>query len=263
MKLRRISILLLAAATLAGQPVGVIRMRPLLSPENAATLESDVLQNPEDINARIQLLQFYLDSYVPIAFASRATLRLQHILYLVEHHPELAASASRVAYVYRANGPYASPADHDAVRGEWLAAVQAHPKNVAVAINAATFLQREDQLDAEEVLHRAISNEPADRELPANLGFLYAKELLSPDLAAHAKGELEQTSNAIVLAAAGTALPNLAKSRIGLDPQIAKLFDVAAKLSARARQLAPGDADIQGPMPLIKYFAAAQGDIPR
>ena len=260
MTARQIPILFLAAMSLAGQPVAVIRTSPLLSPEDAANLETHVLQDPEDIQARIQLLQFYLDSYVPAAFASRAPLRLQHILYLVEHHPELAASASQVAYVYRANGPYANAADHDAVREQWLAAAQANPKNEAIAINAVRFLEVEDSSDAEQVLQRAMSNQPGDRELAANLGFLYAKEFLSPDLAGHATAELEQTSNAIVLAAAGTALPNLAKSRIGLDSQVDKAFDIAAKLSARARQLAPGDADIQGPMPLIKYFAAAQRD---
>jgi protein TonB len=37
-----------------------------------------------------------------------------------------------------------------------------------------------------------------------------------------------------------------------------KIFDLASKVSEQARQLAPDDADIQGPMPLIKYFAAWQ-----
>jgi hypothetical protein len=40
-----------------------------------------------------------------------------------------------------------------------------------------------------------------------------------------------------------------------------KIFDLAAELSTRARQLAPDDKDIQGPMPLINYFAAAQANI--
>jgi hypothetical protein len=37
-----------------------------------------------------------------------------------------------------------------------------------------------------------------------------------------------------------------------------KLFDLANELSERARRLAPADSDIQGPMPLIKYFAAVE-----
>lgn len=124
------------------------------------------------------------------------------------------------------------------------------------------FLTLEDQDDAERVLQRAVDADPENREIEANLGFLYAMEILgsAPDAAAHATSELEQTSNAIVLAAAGTALPNLAVHGNGgrvVDP---KIFDLASQLSARARQLAPGDSDIQGPMPLIKYFAQVQDE---
>jgi len=61
-----------------------------------------------------------------------------------------------------------------------------------------------------------------------------------------------------VLAAAGTALPNLAVHGSGGRIVDQKIFDLASELSARARQLAPDDPDIQGPMPLIKYFAAAE-----
>jgi TonB family protein len=263
------------AIALSAQNTGVIRSSPLPSPQDAADLESHVLQNPDDVRARISLLQYYLNSaaLTPNANSSRSSIRLQHILYLVEHHPELPASASRAAYVYRANGPYADAADHDAVRDQWLAAVQAHPNNNAVAMNAVKFLEAEDKDDAEQVLRRGLDTEPGNRELAVNLGFLYTMEILhvdsmtrgalaskgSPDLAAHAISELQESSNATVVAAAGTALPNMviaANARGGLDEQ--KIFDLASNLSARARQLAPDDPEIQTLMPLLKYFVAAQ-----
>ena len=250
----------LTSAASAGQTVGLLRSQPLPTPQELSNIESRVLQNPEDINARVELLQLYLETIPPSAGALnvRRSIRLQHIFYLVEHHPENAASASKLAYVYRAGDPYANAADHDSVRDQWLAAVQEHPGNSVVIINAAKFLQREDQEDAERVLRNALDADPANRELAANLGFLYAKEILGSDLAAHAREQLEQSSNPVVLAAAGTALPNLAvKANDGriVDPQI---FDLASELSDRARRLAPDDPDIQGPMPLIKYFAAAE-----
>jgi TonB family protein len=275
--LSRVILLLgsLGASLLAGQTaVGVIRSRPFPSPQELANLESHVLQNPEDINARVALLQSYLDTapFPGNRDPGRRSVRLQHILYLVEHHPEAAASASAVAYVHRANGPFADAADHDAVRNQWLAAVQGHPGNSAVTMNAVKFLNVEDKEDAEEALRRAIAADPENRELAANLGFQYAIEILGldsvvrgapasrsgPDVSGHARAELEESSNAIVLAAAGTALPNLAVSASGGTPVDSKLFDFAAELSARARKLAPADPDIQGPMPLIRYFAAAQ-----
>jgi hypothetical protein len=247
--------------TLAAQTVGIIRSRPLPLPQDMANLESHVLQNPEDLDARAALLQLYLDSAPPTADPGKRSVRLQHILYLVEHHPEIAVSASKVAYVYSANGPYANAEDHDAVRHAWLAAVQAHPKNKAVALNAVRFLEMEDKDDAERVLRRGMDAEPENREIAANLGFLYAMEILGnePDLASHASGELEQSSNAVVLAGAGTALPNLAVRVNGARMVDHKIFDLARELSARATQLAPGDPDIQGPIPLIKYFAALLG----
>ena len=250
----------LTSAASAGQTVGLLRSQPLPTPQELANIESRVLQNPEDINARVELLQLYLETVPPSAGALnvRRSIRLQHIFYLVEHHPENAASATKLAYVYRAGDPYANAADHDSVRDQWLAAVQEHPGNSVVIINAAKFLQREDQEDAERVLGNARDADPANRELAANLGFLYAKEILGSDLAAHAREQLEQSSNPVVLAAAGTALPNLAVKANGARIVDPKIFDLASELSDRARQLAPDDLDIQGPMPLIKYFAAAQ-----
>src|ERR1700733_13119077 len=242
----------------AQSAVGVIRSQPLPSPQEVENLESHVWQVPEDLDARMELLQLYLDtaSPSPSVDSGRRSVRLQHILYLVEHHPEAPASGSKAAYVYRANGPYADPADHDAVRDQWLAAGDGHPKNNAVTMSAVKYLSVEDQDDAEQVLRRAVEADPGNREIAANLGFLYAVEILGPTLAAHATAELEQSSNAIVLAAAGTALPNLAVKTGGGRVVDQKIFDLASELSARASQLAPDDADIQGPMPLIKYFAA-------
>ena len=255
------------AAILGGQTVGVLRSRPLPSPQEIANLESRVLQSPEDIDARVELLQIYADTAPPPAYdnPARRSVRLQHILYLVERHPETAASASKAAYVYRSNGPYANAGDHDAVRSQWLAAVQAHPTDKGVVMNAVKFLNVEDPEDAEEALRRAIAADLADREIAANLGFQYALEILgkAPEIASHATAELEQSSNAIVLAGAGTALPNLAmRATAGrmVDP---KIFTLASELSARARKLAPDDADIQGPMPLIKYFSEFSVPEPR
>ena len=256
----------MSAATLVGQTVAVIRSQPLPSPQDAANLESRVLQNPENIDATKELLQYYLAIAPPPPLdSSRRAVRLQHILYLVEHHPEAAVSASKLSYVYRLNGPYASAADHEALRDQWLAAVQGHPKNNAVMMNAVRFLEVADQDDAEQLLQRAMEADAQNRELAANLGFLYAKEILGngPDLAGHARNELEQTSNAIVLAAAGTTLPNLEMRASAGRVVDQKIFDLASELSARARQLAPDDPDIQGPMPLIQYFAADQSRLGR
>ncbi len=257
--IRAVLLIGIQSAVIFGQDVVPrILTHPLPSPQEIANLESHVLQNPEDLDARERLLQLYLDT-APSSLSAdsgRRSVRLQHILYLVEHHPEAAVSASKAVYVYRTGGPYANAADHEDVRSLWLAVVQGHAGNVAVTMNAVKFLEREDQEDAERVLRRALDADPQNREIAANLGFLYAMEILAGHTTATT--ELEQSSNAIVLAAAGTALPNLAVRASAGRVVDQKIFNLASELSARARKLAPDDPDIQGPMPLITYFAAAQ-----
>jgi TonB family protein len=245
--------MLSACALVAQNATAVIRSRPLPSPQAIEDLELQVLRNPEDLQARLNLLQFYLDTAPPGSGidSGRRSVRLQHILYLVERHPESAVSASKAAYAYRASGPYANAADHDEVRDQWLAAVQSRPKDNTVVLNAVKFLEREDPEDAERTLRRVVNADPDNREIAANLGFLYAKEIL----AGHPSTELEQSSDAIVLAAAGTALANLSKS---FDSINGTMLDLAGKLSSRARQLAPDDREIQGLMPFIQYFIAAE-----
>jgi hypothetical protein len=257
----------LSARALGAQTAARILPQASPSPQDIATLESHILQNPEDITARAQLLRLYLATspIPPYDDPVRRAIRVQHILYLVEHHPEAAVCASKEAYVYRAKGPYANAADHEAVRARWMAALQAHPGNHAVILNALKVLELEDKDDAETVLRRSMQAEPENRELAANLGFLYAKEILGADLASHGREELEQSSDAIVLSAAGMALANLSKSAGGpqagagnMDP---KIFTLASEFSARSRELAPNDKDIQGRMAMIQYFIAAQEGI--
>lgn len=257
----------LGASALGAQTVARILSRPSPSPQDVANLESHVLQSPEDIDARTQLLQLYLATAPTLPYDDpvRRAIRLQSILYLVGHHPEAPVCASKEAYVYRAKGPYANAADHDALRAQWLSALGAHAGSNAVTLNAVKVLAMEDKDDAETVLRRAMDAQPEDREIAANLGFLYAKELLGPDpsdhAAEHAKDELEQSSNAIVLSAAGMALANLSKSAGGAQAMDRRIFNLASELATRARQLAPDDKDVQGPMAMIKYFIAAQEGI--
>ena len=256
---------------MSAQNVAVLRATPLPSPDDIAALESHLLDNPEDLEAQGKILRIYAETASWRYDPGRESVRLQHILYLVQRHPEAAVSASRAAYIHRAGRPDANAADHDAVRQAWLDAVQSHPKDTPVTLNAVRFLAVEDADDAERVLDRAIDAQPDNRALAAHLGFIYAMELLGlPSLdreakpvvrgsehADRAKQELEQTSNAVVLAAAGTALANLAKA-FSVDATNQTMFDFADQLTTRARQLAPDDRDIQGPMPLIQYFVAAQ-----
>ncbi len=263
---------LMASLPVHSQNVAIISSGPPVSPQAVADLEARVRSDPGDVETRIQLLRVYANNAVPnYDDARRRLARLDQILYLIDHHPGISPLGTQLAYVSGTGGAYANQDDHRAAARHWLSAVDAHPATAAVVVNAVRFLAVEDKSDAENVLQKAIAADPENREIAANLGFLYAMEILGldsliagaqssgagPDLAAHANTELERTSNPLVLAGAGTAIPNLAMAATPRSAPDPKLFDLAASLSARARQLAPGDRDIQGPMPLIRYFAAA------
>jgi TonB family protein len=75
-----------------------------------------------------------------------------------------------------------------------------------------------------------------------------------------ARLELDRSQNIFVLAGAGTALPNLfprtGQARIPNGDR--DVFEFASALMARARSLGPSEAELSGPMPLIREFQAFQ-----
>ena len=73
-----------------------------------------------------------------------------------------------------------------------------------------------------------------------------------------AAGELENSSNALVLAGAATAIPNLSMRASRGRPVDPELFQLSSRLMAKARAMAPSDEALRGPMPLIEYFQEAQ-----
>ena len=252
--------------------------QPLMSPEEVASAEAQVQANPEDLNLRLRLLTQYRDTapVPPNDDPIRRQARLQHILYLIWHFPDGFDPASPLLYVFRSGGPYANANDHEMARLLWARSVDSIAMKAPRVLNAARFLFVEDKQEAEQVLKRAVQNDTANQHLAANLGFIYAMQILGLDNFAadvtaaipesereqartRATSELGNSSNPAVLAGAATAIPNLsirASRGQAVDPE---LFQFASRLMARARTLAPSDEAFRGPMPMIEYFQEAQG----
>ncbi|MCL4853822.1 MAG: hypothetical protein KJZ78_20890, partial [Bryobacteraceae bacterium] len=267
------AVLLIASVqTIEAQAIARLSSQPPLSPAEVAELETRVQSDPGDIATRSRLLTHYRDYMNPVFRA----VRLRHILYLIEHSPASDVAASPLAYVYASGGPYADAADHELARNVWLRAADANRTDASVQVNAARFLYVEHPDDAEELLRRLVDQDPSNRLLASHLGFFYAMDILGMNgpfgtrgrgpsdaerLGAQARGELERTTNPLVLAAAATALPNLfmrswAGRAPGGDPTV---FQYSSTLMARARQLAPGEPELRGPMPLIHEFGQFTG----
>ena len=270
-----------AAGQAPEKRVGVVARvltQPPMSPEAVASAEAAVAANPGDSSTRLRLLTHYRESFPipPNDDPVKRAARLRHIAYMVEHQPAAIDAASPLFYVFRSGGLYADPSDHELVRGLWVRQAGTNPGDARMVVNAARFLFVENKQEAEDLLRRAVESEPAERRLAANLGFLYAMQILGLDnfggdltsaapaaereeARTRAVSALENGSNALVLAGAATAIPNLAMRASRGRPVDPELFQFASRLMTKARSMAPSEEALRGPMPLIEYFQEAQG----
>lgn len=250
-----------------------ISAEPPLSPADLAQLEAAVRANPSDKGARVALLRQYMNSEPPpggVRSPYQAD-RLAQILYWIENYPSDPVASSALTWVPSAEGPFADAADHAAVRSAWMRAVDRSRSDADVLLNAARYIHREHPEDAEQLLSGAVDRDPANRRIGANLGFLYALDVLGisgamtlrPEsdrerMKECARSELDRSRNVFVIAGAGTALPNLIpRTALARDPNAAPpVFEFASALMQRARELAP--EELNGPMPLIREFQEFQ-----
>jgi TonB family protein len=263
--LLRTSLLLGASAASAfGQAGAVISAEPLLSQPQIEELEAKVQEAPGDWDTRLRLLRGYLA--LP-ARRDYQDARLKHIVHAIRTRPADPAFTGPLLRV----SSEVDPSGHEQVRQAWIESATAQQGDVYVQVNAARALHPEHPVEAEDLLSRWIELNPDRKLAAANLGFLYALDLIgmaephSPRLRPveerdalkkRAREALEAATNPYVLAGAGTALPNLfMRSEAARTPQPDKApFEMSSALKAKALGLAPQDQDLAGPMPLIKEF---------
>lgn len=147
-----------------------LTMRGLtLSRQQADLLERQLLQNPEDMNARIQLLGYYF----PSARRPDPVVRAKHILWIIEQHPEaIIAGMPEASMNHVVDKQWYGPA-----KTLWLKQVDTHPKNTAILGNAAEYFLLQDAQTAEKLLLQAQSIEPKNPQWPVRLGQVYALKL--------------------------------------------------------------------------------------
>ncbi|MBL8211239.1 MAG: energy transducer TonB [Bryobacterales bacterium] len=248
---------LLFAAVAFGQ---VTIIQTPLTPEDVANLEGAVRTNPDARAPRTRLLQHYL------TVAPGHPDRVPHVLYWIEKFPDDPLFANPMLQITAAQNPHG----HEMLRQVW-ARVAAGSNTPMVLVSAARFLQTDHPEEAERLLADGVLRLPEERMVATNLGFLYALNVLGlrnaaggvrPDsadtraLAEHARAALDASRNPFVLGAAGVALPNLfPTTRAARESNGDRsVFDLSARLMARARELAPHDTEFRGPMPLIREF---------
>jgi len=232
------------------QPHAIIAGQPIPSPEQIALLEQSVAKSPDNVETRVAALRAYAAA-APLRRDDYRAARLRHIEFLIQANPSSDIASSTLAWVGSTATPYANAADHGAVRALWLSEASQHFNDSSVVLNAVRFLAIEDKEQAEELLQRVVAARPSDERMASYLGFFYASGLLRADTldgrvvaflpdslrnawAVHCRAQLDDSTDARVLMAAATALPNMAMRRTGGGPEFEAMVKYADQLRARA-----------------------------
>ena len=167
-----------------------------LEEADVKSFERHLTTNPENSRARFKLMAYHRRAD-RLHRPEDRWKRVQHLLWLIEHHPDsyfLDSAFSRFS-------PGEVPAaEYRRVVALWSSAVQARPTNAAVRWNAATFFKG---LDADLHLHYLEATIAADANHPyalRPLAHLYALAILEGGTrGAHSQTALDASKNVWVI----------------------------------------------------------------
>jgi TonB family protein len=204
-----------------------------LTPQEAENIEAHLKTFPEDLTARARLIGYYS------AFVNAARQRrLDHVFWLIEHHPESSLLSSPSAAIWRWN----DQADYERAKALWPVQTSRYGRDTRVLGNAAHFFAFTDPVTAEDLLRRARQLEPNNTFWAERLAILYARSFWLggfPDQAAfasRARTELEISSDAALVGAAGQILSGGAPA-----PMRESVLELAERLLKKAQTLEPAN----------------------
>jgi hypothetical protein len=235
-----------------------------LSQADAEGLEAKLKASPDDITARVKLLGFYFRGQAMKAYGHDATIeaRRRHILWLIEHHPESEATGISEATIDRAGHNLADASGYDAASALWIEEARLHPESAAVLAHASRFFQLSSKERAIALLKQAQVAAPGNKEVAAQLGYVYALTILGVDMingngfpmsanvdeakgdfARRALAELKTSTDPVVVGNAGWVagqygliLSGMMRGRFTVD-----YFPMVEDLLNRAHDLDPGN----------------------
>ena len=199
-------------------------------------LERQLAANPDDFPARLKLMAYHQRADRQDRPEDRGK-RIQHALWLIEHHPAselLHSPVSRFA-------PGALPqADYRRAIALWNAAAQAQPANAAIQWNAASFFEG---LDPDLHLRYLEATAAADPNHPFALRPLahqYALSVLhGGPLAARSRNALESSINVWILSNAAYMLQSQYNQSLQSGTPKPRAAELAGRYFRRAQALDP------------------------
>ena len=138
-----------------------------ITQNEAALLESQLVESPEDLSARAQLVGYY-DGQRFFDDAARAK-HVAHVLWFIKNAPEanvLAAPEVHILETFAEDG-YAKGKD------AWSSHLENDPDNLTILKHAANFLRQEDRQLAIQILNHAQSLDQEEPYWAEQLGHLH------------------------------------------------------------------------------------------
>ncbi|HEY9774816.1 MAG TPA: hypothetical protein V6C81_13725 [Planktothrix sp.] len=197
-----------------------------MSDEKTHELEARVADNPDDIKARIMLLGSY--SRMQFQPGEPKQLRLKHIEWFIEHHPEHAIIGMPFADVE----PTQNKDDYPRIRAAWMRKIEMNQSNVDVLANAASFFFSSEKELAEQLLLKSLALKPNDSDLRQQLALLYSLWDGHEEAAVEEQEKLLDASDSEELFYQLTDFPSMALAA----GQLEKAVDGANRLLALAQQ---------------------------
>jgi hypothetical protein len=207
-----------------------------LEETDVARLERQLAVNPDDFPARLKLMAYYQRADRSGRPEDRAK-RVQHTLWLIEHHPN---SELLHSYVSRFSQGELAPADYRRAVALWDAAAKAQVADAAVQWNAASFFQA---LDPGLYMHYLEATALADPNHPfalRPLADLYALSILERGpLASRAQAGLEASNNVWVIGNAAYMFQSQYNRAIQMGAPNPRAAELAERYFLRAKALDP------------------------
>ena len=231
-----------------------------MTQEQADVLEQRVATNPEDFDARWQLVTYYRTS-TKVAWDKKLPGLRRHALWLIEHHPDHDVQAPELS-------PQFDPEGFGAAKKLWEAHLAKPDVSPFVVYRAASFFAHYDKPYAEQLTLRGMAMDPDSAvlkarfgpgvggyEWPTQLASLYAAalrgsqsvwgtyndlrtraELVNSQYAMDVRRRLEVTTDARLLARVGSHLVLTGPIK---DPAAAQVRALGVRHLERALELDP------------------------
>jgi hypothetical protein len=207
-----------------------------LEESDVARLQQRLAANPEDFPTRLKLMAYHQRADRAGRKEDRAQ-RVQHALWLIEHHPDSELLHSPVS---RFSPGELTPADYRRAIALWDAAAKAKSGDAAVQWNAASFFQ---DLDPERYMRYLEATAAADPNHPFALRPLadfYALSILGRgQFAARAEAGLEASNNVWVLGNAAYMFQSQYNRAFQMGVPNSRAAELAERYFLRAKALDP------------------------